>query len=426
MLAGLAGLAVARPASADTAWMFGYGPRSAGVAQADVAAGTPADATRTNAALASAAGVRIRIGYGYSALGLSFDGKDAGLGHASGVDVTGQLGKSLGQCISIGMALGLHLPDSSLGKVTFRPATDPQFLLYEASLQRTTFDTVIGGRYGLLSVGAGTSIGLSVAGNGTRFDLGQDAHGTMATSNVDVSLPLKIAPILGARADFGRVAVGITYRGAMSLDVNLENDATIALQNNPLNGKTQVKVTGSTGYDPATLVGGARVRLGGGVSALAALEVAFWQGAPPPSADVAIAAQLGVTPGIKQTKIGSPNLHDTVSPRLGIEARRPGGPKISADEWVWAARAGYSLHPSPVPDQAGITTYADATRHEIAIGGGYHLGKLAGVDLAIDAAAQLHLLAPRTEDKPDPSLPYAHFEVGGHILHGSAALEATW
>ena len=50
----------------------------------------------------------------------------------------------------------------------------------------------------------------------------------------------------------------------------------------------------------------------------------------------------------------------------------------------------------------------------------------AGLDLAVEAAGQLHLLAPRTEDKDSPALPYAHFEVGGRIFHGALSLEATW
>ncbi len=104
-----------------------------------------------------------------------------------------------------------------------------------------------------------------------------------------------------------------------------------------------------------------------------------------------------------------------------MELRRP-----SAEAWQWAARLGYAVLPSPVPRQTGLTTYADATRHQLALGGGVHLGKLAGVDLALDAAGQLHLLQPRTEDKDSPALPYAHFEVGGHILYGAVTLEARW
>jgi len=136
---------------------------------------------------------------------------------------------------------------------------------------------------------------------------------------------------------------------------------------------------------------------------------------------VEIAVHLGTTPGLREVTFPSPRFRDTIAPRLGVEIRRP-----SAEAWRWAARAGYAVLPSPVPTQTGFTTYADATRHQIAIGGGYHIGKLAGVDLAIDVAGQLHLLVPRTEDKESAALPYAQFEVGGHILYGAATLEATW
>ena len=124
----------------------------------------------------------------------------------------------------------------------------------------------------------------------------------------------------------------------------------------------------------------------------------------------------------RQVTFPSPRFRDTIAPRVALELREPD----TTGSWRWAARVGYALLPTPVPRQSGFTTYADATRHQIALGGGYHLGKLAGVDLAIDAAGQIHVLQSRTEDKDSPSLPFAHFDVGGRIFHGAATLEAKW
>ena len=131
--------------------------------------------------------------------------------------------------------------------------------------------------------------------------------------------------------------------------------------------------------------------------------------------------QLGTTPGLREVKFVSPRFRDRIAPRVALELRRP-----SAAAWQWAARLGYALLPTPVPTQTGLTSYADATRHEVALGGGYHIGKVAGVDLSIEAAGQVHVLQPRSEDKDNPALPYAHFEVGGTILYGGATLEAKW
>jgi hypothetical protein len=417
----VAAILLAAPARADAPSVFGFGARAAGLGRAGVAADDTAAAARENAALAAVPGLRVRLGYGYGGMALSFDGRDAGVPHASGVDLAAQYGAQVARAVDVGFAFALHLPDGYLAGIGFRPATEPQFVLYEAPLQRTSFDLVVAVRLGVLSLGGGASTGLSVAGNGTHFDLGQDTRGTRADGNVDVSLPYRLAPIAGVRVDLGRVAVAASFRGSMSLDLDLDNAALVHIPANPLNGTTNVTVTGTNGWDPAVITAGAHVALTQGLAAMASLEYALYHLAPPPVADVQIDVHLGTTPGLREVKFIAPRLRDTLSPRFALELRRP-----SAAAWRWAARLGYAVLPTPVPRQRGLTTYADATRHHLAVGGGYHLGKLAGVDLAIEAAAQVHLLQPRTEDKDSPSLPYAHFEVGGHILYAAATLEATW
>lgn len=411
----------AGPARADAPALFGFGARAAGYARSGVAEDDAAAAARENPAVSSIPGLRLRLGYGYGALALRVNDTQAGLARSSGVDLAAQYGADVGRGLSLGVALALHLPDPYLAKVAFRPATEPQFPLYEASLQRATFDVAAGARYGPLYAGAGAAVGLSVGGEGARFAIGQDPHGTSAGGTVDVSLPYRAAPALGLRVDLGRFAFGAMFRGALGISLRLDNTATIALAGNPLNGTTTVKVSGISGYDPAVLTAGARARIAGGLSALAALEYALYSAAPPPAADVKLDVRLGTTPGLREARFPSPRFRDTLAPRLGLELRRP-----SAGAPRWAVRAGYAFQPSPVPRQSGLTSYADAARHQISAGGGYHLGRLAGVDLAIEAAGQLHVFTRRVEDKDSPALPYAHFEVSGHILYGSLALEATW
>lgn len=416
-----AGLCLSSAARADTPSLFGFGARAAGLARAEVANDDAGAAARENAALAAIPGLRVRLGYGYGALGLKIDGQDAGVPHTSGVDLAAQYGLHVGRGVEVGLALALHLPDHSLARVAFRPATEPQFPLYEAPLQRTSFDMVVAVAYGPLSVGGGVATGLSVGGEGTSFTLAQDAHGTHADGSVDVALPYRLAPIVGARADLGRFAFGASFRGAMGLDLKLDNAALVDLQGNPLNGTTSVRVTGTAGYDPAVVTIGTRVKLFGGLAALGSLEYAVYSAAPPPVADVVIDVHLGTTPGLRQVKFPAPKLRDTLAPRVGLELRRP-----NAESWKWAARLGYAMQPSPIPRQSGLTSYADSTRHQIALGAGYRFGKLGGVDFAADAAAQVHLLAPRSEDKDNPALPYAHFDVAGRILYGAITLEASW
>jgi len=417
----LAGLSASPAARADTPSLFGFGARAAGLARAGVASDDAGAAARENAALATTPGLRVRLGYGYGALGLKIDGQDAGVPHASGVDLAAQYGLNAGRGVAVGLALALHLPDHYLAKVAFRPATEPQFPLYEAPLQRTSFDMVVAFAYGVLSVGGGVSAGLSVGGAGTSFTLAQDAHGTHADGAVDVALPYRLAPIVGVRADLGRFALGASFRGAMGLDLRLDNAAIVDLQGNPLNGTTSVRVSGTAGYDPAVVTLGTRMKAFGGLAVLASLEYAMYSKAPPPVADVVIDVHLGTTPGLRQVTFPAPRLRDTLAPRIGIELRRP-----DAESWRWAARIGYAMQPSPIPRQSGLTSYADSTRHQIAFGAGYRFGQLGGVDFSADAAAQVHLFASRSEDKDNPALPYAHFDVSGRIVYGAVTLEASW
>ena len=410
-------------ARADAAAVFGQGARSAGVARADTAGGGAADAPRVNAALAAEPGTRVRLGYGYASLGLNFNGRDLGVAHVSGIELAVQGGGRVGKSVTIGAALALHLPDPYLAAIAFRPATEPQFVLYEAPLQRTTVDFAAAVRVGPVAFGGGVAAGLGVGGAGTAFTLGQDGAGTFADAGLDVALPYRLAPLFGVRVALGRAVLAASIRGSTAIDLRLDNAVAIRLNDNPLNGTTEVRVRGAAGYDPATIDVGARVAVGWGLSLLGAIEYATYSAAPPPSAEVGIDVHLGTTPGLRAARIFEAGFHDTVSPRVGAELRRPSeGDAV----WRWAVRAGYARVPSPVPEQYGFTTFLDSTRHEVAIGGGYHLGRLAGVDLAIEAAAQVHLLTARAGEKPSASLPYARFESSGTIVHGAATLEAAW
>lgn len=414
-------LATASSARADVPSMFGFGARAAGLARAGVASDDAAAAARENPALASTPGLRLRLGYGYGAFTLRVDGQDAGVPHVSGVDIAAQYGGHVGDGFEIGVAAAMRLPDSYLARLTFRPATEPQFVLYEASLRRTSFELCGAARYGPLFIGGGIAAGLSVGGTAVAMKVGQDARGTGASGVTDASLPYRLAPIFGVRADLGVVALGAMFRGPMGLDVQLDNTANIGIPGNPLNGTTTLWVSGTAGYDPAVATFGVRVDIAGGLSALGSVEYAVYSATPSPSADVSFDVQLGTTPGLQEVRFPAPRLRDTVSPRVALELRRP-----SAADRRWSARLGYAMLPSPMPRQSGLTSYADANRHQLAIGGGYRFGRLAGIDLSADAAMQLHLLAPRVEDKKSPALPYAHYEVTGRIVYGTLTLEARW
>lgn len=451
VLAGAAatvGFATATPAFANGPEIFGHGARSAALARADIAEGDPTDTQ--NPAFAASPGVRLRLGYGYGAMLLSLNGADAGVADVSGIDFAAQVGADITPSVRAGLLLAVHLPDTSLATIAFRPGTEPQFPLYESALQRTAADLGAALRYRWISIGGGVVLGLRVAGDGTSFDVEQDAAGTHGDAAAYVELPYAVAPLAGLRLNLGRLAIGAAFRGAMAVDMQLDNVTRVALTENPLNGTTTVKVSGSSGFDPARLSAGAAVSIGAGFVAHAAMEVAFYSAAPPPVADVAFDVRLGTIPSLREVRFIEPRFRTTLSPRIALEVRRPAPskpvelgegfgdpsksiPKTPSDArdapdppWRWAVRGGYVLAPSPVPAQTGFTSYADATRHGISLGGGYNLGRTLGVDLSLNLAAQAHILEPRLEQKPIAALPHASYEVSGFLLHGAASLEGAW
>jgi hypothetical protein len=414
-------VAVARAARADVPGMFGPSPTSAGLARADVADPLPTDAPRQNAGLASEPGLRLAIAYGYAGLHLQIDDAVAPLDDAGGVTLSAQYAKAVEPWLAIGGAASVHLPDRYLAKISFEPASQPQLLLYGAALDRASFDFVVAARLGGASIGGGVAMSANVNGL-TTFDLAQDARGTYADGGADVALQYRATPIAGVSWKIDELArVGANFRGPVSTELDLESVDTIAVTGNPLNGATNVFASGIAGFDPARADLAVTITPFAGLRAMLAFEYAAWGGAPRPVADVSISLALDTTPSARRIVFADPALRDTLSPRLGVELTRPLGSAGRA----WTVRAGYSFDPSPVPKQSGFTSYADADRHEIALGAGLALGKWLDVAWSIDAAGQLHLLDARSFEKPDPSLPRASYDVSGAIGYGAMGLTAV-
>jgi hypothetical protein len=436
-----AALSVASLTAATPNTTFGAGPRDEALIRSAVAEGDPTDAATENPAFAAAIGTHIRVGYAGAGLFLRVNDRDVGAAPVSGFNLGTHTGRRLTPNLWAGLGLAIHSPDTQLASISFRPATEPQFVLYEPSLQRLTFDLVGAVRYGPVSVGGGASVALAVGGPGVGIDVDEDARGAHAAGRADISLGYKLAPLAGAVVHLGRAQLGASFRGELAVDLGFESVVRVALEGNPLNGTTTVIVRGASGYTPALVNLGARVLVVRGLSAFLAVEYAAYSAAPAPVADVTLDVRLGTTPALREGRFEEPRFRDTLSPKIGVEWRapapplptsffaepprpRPGSP-AAPEPWRVALRAGYAYVPSPVPAQTGFTSYADSARHGIGIGGAYHFGQVLGVDLAVSLAAQLHVLEGRRETKASAALPFPEYEVSGEIARGSLAIEGA-
>ena len=405
-------LAPAGDARADAASLYGHGARDSGLAQSDLADGRAEAAARVTPTPAATPGTRFALGYGRAWNRLAFAGAPAGLDDVSGTDIDFQLARALGGEVSLGGAFALHLPDRGLARITFRAASEPQFLRYDADAHRTASDAVVALRWRALAIALGASLGARSGGSGVDFHLPQDARGPHADSAADVSLTTTLAPIVAAAIDLGPAALALRLRGAVSLPVEIAAGTRVDLEQNPLNGTTVVKVSGTAGYDPLTVDLAARVGPFSGFRALGSLQYARWRDAPAPIAAFDLTLALGVRPSVLLGSFEAPKLHDTLSPRLGVE--------LAPDDAWWAARVGFQYAPSPVPAAHGFLTPVDPARQVITAGGSLRFGRVWGVESTLDAFAGVHLAARAREQKENLALPWARYDTGGHVMTAGA------
>jgi hypothetical protein len=420
MLAGFAAmLAGTRTSRATAPLLFGYGPQSTALAQSDIESPDPAASAYTNPASACEPGTRLLAGHAYAWTDLTIDDRAMPLRGIAGTDLAFQLGRRIGRRWQLGGAVAAHLPDESLAQISFRPGSEPSFVRFEPSPQRAVADAVLAARYAALSAGAGVSV-LADARGDVGFLLGQDGNGTYADGATNVELPYRLAPLVGVGVDLGPVGIAGRFRGAQAVGLDLATRADVSVTGNPLNGTTLVTVAGQSGYVPATWDIGARWNPSRELRLTGALQLARWSRAPSNTAEVTMAVRLGLSPGQIEARFVRPSLRDTLSPRCGVTwtARL-------ADRPV-DLRVGYAYSPSPVPEQTGLTSWADAPAHIIGVGTGVELGQAWGIALRADLAAQLWMLRERTFDKPSEVLPFAHYRAGGRLFDLSAAMEAAW
>lgn len=423
-------------ARATSASLFGFGARNTALAQSNVADADASTSAFVNPAFAWRPGVRVLAGYGYGRVRLTLDGRDAEVRDASGTDLGLQIGAALQRdgAVALGGSLTLHVPDPYQALIYFPKPTEVQFPLYDSGPQHTTVDLALALRVRALYAGAGVSVLAGTGGSGASFRLSQDANGDYADSRTGVDLPYQVAPVAGVALDLGRLAVAARLRGAQYLRLSLPSDAVIELPGNPLNGTIQILAEGDAGYDPLTADFGARFDITHSVRVFGDVQYARWSAAPPPNAGVLLRLHLNVEPAEVIARFVDPRFRDTLSPRLGVEVRaleRAGSaPGASSRGGRPAARltlrAGWSVSPSPVPRQTGFTSFADATRHDFALGAGYDFGRVWGVALHADLALALHVLLTRNFDKPNGALPNAHYSAGGRIYDAAVSLGAAF
>jgi long-chain fatty acid transport protein len=120
----------------------------------------------------------------------------------------------------------------------------------------------------------------------------------------------------------------------------------------------------------------------------------------------------------------SPQFHDIVVPRVGVEARIYDRPRLGLD-----LRGGYVYEATPAPEQIGESNFADGDKHTFSVGLGVELRRLGPIlplPLALDAHVAVTYMPDRANHKIDPRDPVGDFVAGGVVPQVGATLRTRF
>jgi len=408
-------VSLASPASADPLDEFGMGSRVAGMGGAAVAAADGAEAAHGNpAGVAAGRFPEVLLGYGWGAMQLRIDGRDADVLDAHGTTLGLALPIQVGR-LRPAFGLALYLPDQFLARIQLMPPTDPHFIRLDNDPHRTVVEPVMSLAIGdQLSIGAGASLLADARGKGITFNVGVVAGDKVGESALDARLPIRAAPLLGLRwLPHPRVRTGLAYRGQVSLDVALDILANVDVAG-VVTGDALITVRAVNYFTPRQVSAGFAIDALPDLTLTGDVTWKDWSAYPTGVADLRVLVALDVTPPLVQTDVPPAGFHDVIEARTGAEYRRRGR------RTDWALRGGLAWLPSPVPAQTGLTSFADNDRFAASLGGGLTLADWSPlltrpIDLAV--ALQWQHLARRVTVKEATQFPGEAFSSAGDVFH---------
>ncbi len=438
------------PAFASAPGTYGFGSRSSALAGAVAAdAPDPSACFYNPAALVSAPGLELSVGYLYADNRLRINGQDNDVvdvhGLTAGIVAPGHLGK-----LPFAFGIATYLPDDGLSRIRALRQETPRWELYNdrPTIIFLTAQVAIK-PLPWLEIGGGIAFLAATRG---RFGIRGEANvlrpqDSQLSHEVDADLTSVRYPILGARFKVGQLGyVGLAYRGEHKLDLQLEANLVgvvdFAGVDVPLNYSLATKTIDA--FQPHQVVAGFSFQ------AVRRLHVNFdlgwvnWSAYESPTAQTSAHLEADLPPGVnielpedpKPVVVVPPAFEDRFVPRLGIEyllgfgsdRKVPGRDKpVPAVELP--LRLGYVYEATPVPEQTGRTNFVDTDRHTVSFGTGVVLNAPFSVlqgHLRLDAHAALSVLPERVMRKANAADFIGDYRADGLMIAGGATLAASF
>jgi len=412
----LAGLSMALPPPsihAGPCQAFGLGGRAIAMGGAVAASSADYAAMFYNpAGLAFAEGPTLGVGFVYGSPDLRINGEKQDVDPIRAFQVGGSLplgsSKYLGR---ITLAVAAHIPTSTAITVGAEDPVKPHFVLYSIDPQRTAI--YLGGSVRILpslSIGGGVSILAEAELNMSLSLLSSSfmTHHSPTKYNFDPIFGIKFKPT-------NSLALAAVYRESKTATLKPELKIFV--------GDEQILPTISVfnlfNYEPREVVLAAmysfRERL------LVEFDLAWMDYSNYEVSTPRYEFEEEVPDWVKtlmsMNNFPDPEFSDIFVPRLRSE--------FIVNKY-FTLRGGYYYQASPVPDQRGITNYADADKHVISIGGGVKAflpPKILERPIHIDFVFQAQILQERSVIKDDPEDPVGDYTIDGEIFLGGIFLK---
>jgi len=429
---------------------YGFFSRSASMGGAVAAdAPDPSACFYNPAALVSAPGLGLSIGYTYSDNRLRINGKDNNVvdvhGLNAGIVAPGTIGR-----LPFAFGIATYMPDDGLSRIRALRQETPRWELYNDRPTILFLTAQIAIRpLPWLEIGGGLAFLAATRG---RFGIRGEAnvlrpYDSLLEHEVDADLTSIRYPMLGARFKLGNLGfLGLTYRGEtklnLALEANLAGIVNFAGVEVPLTYALATRTIDA--FQPQQVVVGFSFQAIKHLHANFDLGWVNWAAYESPTAQTTAHLEATLPPGVnielpedpKAIDVVPPEFQNRFVPRLGAEYLLGFGSerKVSGrDEPVKAVevplRVGYVYERSPVPQQLGRTNFVDTDRHTISLGTGIVLNApfaiLPGA-LRLDVHTAISVLPERIMYKANAADFVGDYRADGTMLTGGATVTASF
>jgi len=389
---------------------IGLGAAASAMANSRGALATGAEAAHINpAGIARIARPEVLVGWQYSHQRLELDGHDAGVLDARGTSLGLAVPFAIGD-VRLATGAALYLPDQYLARIQLTPIGEPHFVRFEQA-QRIVVEPVAAVAFGNLAIGAGASLLANARSNDLTFDVGVVSGQKQGRANVDVALPVRAAPLVGAWWRPSRfVELGATFRGELSIDLALDITANVLVPS-VVTGEVTVTLRAVSNYSPMRAALATAVHPREDFTIAGELGFERWSALGSGVPDLRVLVALDLAPPTVSTMPPPANFKDIVTSRLGAEWQTG----------AWRLRAGAAYLPSPVPAQTGLTSFADGARTLATLGAGLRIpaGEILLQPIDLDLGIGWQHIADALVQKDMAIVPGGAFSSGGDVFSGN-------